>query len=87
MAGFKEVVSKLEDNGKSAVFMNNIKGFQKRKNNDEITCIVESGLGVKVISANAVLFTIVIDKDEFERICNEVDSDSTESAKQSEAEQ
>ncbi|WP_064199089.1 hypothetical protein [Brevibacillus brevis] len=74
MADFKSVIAKLSDNGKSAMFVNEVKGFQSRKKYDELTTRVESGLGRKVALGEAVLFTLVVDRDEFDRICKEVDA-------------
>ncbi|PPB12922.1 hypothetical protein [Brevibacillus laterosporus] len=74
MADFKSVIAKLSDNGKSTISINGVKDFQSRKDHDELTTRIESGLGRKVIFGEAVLFTIIIDRDEFDRINKEVDA-------------
>ncbi|MGG0793749.1 hypothetical protein ABE137_07055 [Brevibacillus laterosporus] len=74
MADFKSVIAKLSDNGKSTISINGVKNFQSRKDHDELTTRVESGLGRKVVFGDAVLFTIIIDRDEFDRINKEVDT-------------
>ncbi|MED1665684.1 hypothetical protein [Brevibacillus laterosporus] len=74
MADFKSVIAKLSDNGKSTMYINGVKNFQSRKDHDELTTRIESGLGRKVIFGEAVLFTIIIDRDEFDRINKEVDA-------------
>ncbi|MGG1444925.1 hypothetical protein ABE354_23320 [Brevibacillus laterosporus] len=49
MADFKSVIAKLSDNGKSTISINGTKDFQSRKDHDELTTRIESGLGRKVI--------------------------------------
>ncbi|GFN32403.1 hypothetical protein PCURB6_26630 [Paenibacillus curdlanolyticus] len=77
MSDVKSVFSRLEDNGKSGVYINQLTEFKVRKKWDELTCRVESGWGLKASQKNAVVMMVVIDKDEFERICNEIDTDKS----------
>lgn len=74
MADFKQVVELLEDNDKTAMYMNNVQGFSKKKGRDELTVAVENGWGQKVITGSAVCVVLVVDRDEWSRICNVIDS-------------
>lgn len=68
MADFKTIVSRMEDNDKTAIFLNSIKGFKANKNADELTLLTEKGWGQKVALGRAVTLLLVIDRDEFERL-------------------
>jgi len=76
MADFKSVISRLKDNDETAMYINELRGFNSRKNHDEITTRVEKGWGNKLFSNKAVLFTVLIEREEFDRICKEIDEEN-----------